>query len=329
LFFFGLPFVYLAIQFIFKRQRPSAAYLAALVLLTLIAVGTYFNLRSRFLPPGKPSSARIAVIAKNAAIYAASFTLLVDPVLANEWFDTPLPSEALRNGVTADWLVVTILPAFCILVFVLMRWRFLRDRIRSLDTWPEILFLLVAIAASFSAFLLFTDHASETYVYLQVAFFVLLMSRVICHVFIPANRWSLQFAVIMAVLVVLFSCAVWVRNTRVADCGSNVSHILTGLPANLSNGPWHLILADAPFEQTSQLYGMYGYKGVASLGVGDYGKVAVQGGIQAFFNNQDLTAEVVSADALPKLCEPTDSAWKKCFWIHADGRVSPGAALPR
>jgi hypothetical protein len=329
-FFFGLPWIYLAIQFLFKRKRPApAAYFATLILLTVLFLGSYFNLRSRFLPPGAPHSTRVTAMLKNTAIYAGSFTLLIDPVLANEWFDTPLPSAVLRGGITPEWLLITLLPAFCIGLFILIRWTYLQERIRTLNTWPEIVFLLVTIAASFSAFLLFTDHASETYVYLPVAFFVLLMSRVLCHLCGIERGWSLTYAAVVAVLVILFGCAVWVRNGRVIDCGSNVSHILTGLPKDLAHGPWHLLLADAPYEPGSELYGMYGYKGVESLGVGDYGKGAVQGGLQAYFKNGELTAEVVSAEALPALCEQPPSAGKRCFWIHSDGRISPGETAPQ
>lgn len=288
LFFFGFPFAYLAIHFFFKRKRiVSPAYIATLTVLTVLFVGSFFALRARFLPPGRPGLTRVAVIAKNSAIYAASFTLVIDPVLANEWLGTPLPSEALRRGITPTWLLVTTVPAYCLIIFILLRWKYLRRRFRSLNSWPEMVFLLVAMAASFSPFLLFTDHASETYTYLPLAFFILLVSRIFCHLCSPEQgadhqrSWSLSYAVIMTVLVALFSCGVWVKNGRVIACGSTVSRVLTSLPGTLAHGSWHLIFADVPYEPAAQLYGMYGYKGIESLGFGDYGGGAVQEGIQS------------------------------------------------
>jgi hypothetical protein len=116
LFFFGLPFVYLAIQFLFKRRRPSCIH-AALVLLTVLFVRMLFQPRSRHLPP-ESLHPRESTSRKTVRSIALLHTLDRRSSLTNG--SIPAASGSIASGITPEWLVITILPAFCILVFVVL-----------------------------------------------------------------------------------------------------------------------------------------------------------------------------------------------------------------
>src|SRR5204862_7887170 len=107
--------------------------------LELAVLRSDFRFLSIYLPPGSPHAASIAAIVKNIIIYAASPLLLIDPVMASRWFDTPLPSEVLRGQVNVRWVLLTILPVCLIVLALFIQAKRVRDRLRILK-WPSILF---------------------------------------------------------------------------------------------------------------------------------------------------------------------------------------------
>lgn len=323
--FFGLPFCYLGIWYLFTRERlVSRRYLVVLVLLTITCAGSYFALRARYLPPGKSVPVSVVAIARNAALYAAAPCLLLDPVLANEWFGTPLPSEALYDEtVRAAFLLITI-PSICVLIFLIIRAKWAAARLRGLE-WPQMLFLLVAIAASLSPFLVFSDHPSESYLYAIMPFVLLLFSRVFCRLTVPrkATPWRPVYLATLAVLLVLFGLATWVRTGRVIRCADTAKQILSSLPSSgWREGLWHILLAPVPGEPVSPGYGLYAHYGTDTLGTGDYGAGAVQMAMRVMYGNPEIVAEVISPDELTIRCRAATIDRTPCFWVHRDGRVS-------
>ena len=264
-------------------------------------------------------------------IYAGSYLLLIDPVLAHEWFQTPFPSEALHGEMTIEWIFVTVLPAACILPLLLFPWRYIRDRLRAMDDWPMMIFLFIATVGSFSAFLLFTDHASETYLYLPTLFVTLMASRLICQLLKPEEGRRLPYIICMTVLIILFGCAVTVRNNSVVACGAIAQRILTGFPTDrLRQGSWRIVLSPAPGEPPSAPYGMYGHSGIDTLGIGEYGGSAIERSLQSEFANPNVSAEVVSPEQFEKVCaDPSASPSTLCVEVHKDGELSfPSRTTP-
>src|SRR6185437_5931305 len=126
----------------------------------------------------------------------------------------------------------TVLPATCLLLLALFSWKYILNRLRAMDDWPAMAFLAIATAGAFSALLLFTGHASETYVYLPVVFIAPIVSRLLCQLLQPEGARKLPYVISMTVLVILFSCAVIVRNERVIACGATAHRIVDGFPTD-------------------------------------------------------------------------------------------------
>jgi hypothetical protein len=320
---FGLIYGYLGIRLLFARTPPvDRRFAVALVALTVLSLGLYFGLRAMYLQPGRPHPFGLAPIVKNFAIYAASPLFLIDPVMANQWLDTPLPSEVARGHITGAWIALTAAPLGCLLVALSIFHKRIVARLKRME-WPELTFLLLAIPISLSPFLLFNSHASETYLYVPMALFVLFMSRTLCALLVEDGgpNWKFNYGVVMGVLLILYGSATWVRNERVVECGSAARQLLTSFPPELNQGAWRIALAAAAGEPASRPYGMYGYRGVHTLGFGDYGAEAVQLAIQHACHNGQLTVAVVTpAELIAIGASPGDR--ERCFWVHWDGRLT-------
>jgi hypothetical protein len=320
---FGLIYGYLGIRLLFDRTPPvDRRFAIALVALTILSLGSYFGLRALYLQPGRPHSFGLAPIVKNFVMYAASPLFLIDPVMANEWLDTPLPSEVARGYITPAWIAVMAAPLCCLLLVLAMFRKRITARLRGIE-WSEITFLLLAIPIVLSPFLLFNSHASETYLYVPIALFVLLISRILCALLVEEGgpSWKFNYGIVMGVLVILYSSATWVRNERVVECGSASRQLLSSFPPELNQGAWRIALAPAPGEPASRPYGMYGFRGVHTLGIEGYGADAVQLSIQHACHNNQLTVTVITPAELIAIGNSPGHR-ERCFWVHWDGRLS-------
>lgn len=326
---FGLIYGFLGIQLLFARKLPvDRRFAVALVASTILSLGSYFGLRALYLQPGRPRPFGLAPILKNFAIYAASPLFLIDPVMANEWLDTPLPSEVARGHITVAWIAIMAAPLCCLLLAVAIFRKRIAVRLKRVE-WPELTFLLLAIPMVLSPFLLFNSHASETYLYVPMALFVLLISRILCALLVDQGgpNWKFNYGIVMGVLLILYGSATWVRNERVVDCGSASRRLLSSFPTELNRGAWRILLAAVPGEPVSRPYGMYGYRGVQTLGIEGYGADAVQFAIQFACHNTQLTVAVVTPAEL-NVIGASPGPRERCFWVHWDGRLSPfGDAL--
>ncbi len=320
---FGLMYGYLGIRLWFDRRLPvDRRFAVALIALTILSLGSYFGLRALYLQPGRPHPYGLAPVLKNFAMYAASPLFLIDSVMANQWLDTPLPSEVARGHITAAWIAVEAVPLCCLLLTVAIFRKRIAARLKRLE-WPEIAFLLLAIPMVLSPFLLFNNHASETYLYVPMALFVLLMSRILCALLVEEGgpNWKFNYGIVMGVLLILYGSGAWVRNDRVAECGSASRQLLSSFPPELNQGVWRIALAAVPGEPTSRPYGMYGYRGVHTLGMEGYGAEAAQFAIQHACHNGQLSVAVVTPAELMAI-GAAPGPRERCFWVHWDGRLS-------
>jgi hypothetical protein len=325
---YPLMFVYLGIRFLADREWPAdRAYTAALTLGSLFFSGLYYLIHSRFVPySAKSAVPGIGIMLKNAAMYVGALLLPVDSVLANSWFGTPLPSEVELSGKVAIlWVVVLI----GLGVSTLLAWSIMKARRKQLldPSWPAQLFVAVAAVAVISPLLLFADKASETYMYLTVAFAAVLFASVLEQVLKPvtSRKGRIAFAVVVGVLCVSYASATWVRNSRVARCGTTAKQIVTTLQQDrLRDGLWFVWLAPVPGEPQSHRYGMYGWSGLDTVG-----ESAVQDAAQLVNGNEMLAASVITPEALASGCKNSRDV---CLSVHDNGKVdevNPTAAGPR
>ena len=322
----GVTFAYLLSWWIIGRKKvASPRFIAALVVMTLVIVGVFFSARALLFPPGHAQPVQLRSVLVNAAIFASAPFMFFDPVLANDLFDTPLPSEVMHGGapLSVEWMAVTILPVVCFAILALYAAVYLRKRRASLE-WPNLAFLLIVFGGCCVPYLSFTDHASETYMYLPMAFFSIFLSRLIIAALTDsAGHLATRAAVAIAILLVLlYGPATWNRNQRVARCGSIVRNIFTGLREQAAGRPLsRIVLAPVPDEPVSRPYGMYGYRGIEALGYGSYGYAGIRSGIAAYLKNNDLQVETRPPNELPHAC-PSNAPNELCAWVHADGRVA-------
>ena len=308
---FPILFMWLAMEW-WRRRAVDWVFLGATAAGTALATGIYFALRVRFVPESFTRTAPVPLPAmvKNLFLYAAALPQPVDSVLAHDWWGTPLPSQIHLGG----WMVAAASAAVAVLAAVVWRGR---ARLRGLDPQP-LLFLGLAIPVSLAPFLLFTDHPSETYLYLPAAFYTLGLCAVLRSWFAarPAGYWA-----IVVLLAASLGAGTWVRNQRVTACAATAERILTSLPAGqLNSGERAVFVAKRPGEAESERYGIYGYRGLDTIGVGEYGLRGLGSALQARFANPHLEVRVVSAQELEPRCRADAEAL--CFQVDASGRVT-------
>jgi hypothetical protein len=321
---FPVMFAYLLIQFAFTSERlVNRRFLLVLTVGTVLLVGSYFGMRLLFVSAGaRQAIPHVKTMAKAALMDTVALISPVDSVLANEWFGAPLPSEIQLSSVNKLWWVVLLLGICAAGLVVLLR-KPLVKRLRASD-WPNLLFLLIATIVSLLPFVVLTLKPSETYLYMSVAFAALLFSSLL-ETLIGAGTTrtrSLLYGVAVGVLAVSFSCATWVRNNRVVQCGNTAQRMLSSLRLEkLNEGLWFVNLATAPGEPGSRRYGLYGWRGIDTVG-----ETALEPALQLVNANEMLAARMVGPEFFEKGCIGSRDV---CFWVLEDGRVvEVGQKLP-
>jgi hypothetical protein len=327
IFLYGLIPLYLCLWVILERKLPPVRHLVVLAAMLVGFLVAWFSLRAAILPPIRSQVTPINTILKNVLIYSVGLTQVFDPILSTDLLRTPLPKEALSGDFDLGWLAIIMLPTAIVLaalVWTIPRWR------ANLGRRDVIIFgfLLVAWAGSLVPYLFFSTHASETYNYVGIAFLALLAARMLSAMATPPHGQSgpamTAFAGAVGVLALLYGAATFDRNLRVKSCGDIVGNILRQLPVGeLHQGKWDVVFSNLPDEPTSRFYGMYGYKGVDTLGMGDYGSPGIAGAVQFASKNADISASAVAPEQFARLCgAPTPG--RLCFWVHADGNLVLG-----
>ena len=334
IFLYGLIPLYFCTWLIIERKFPPVSHLVTLAGMTVGFLVLWVSLRTAALPPGKSQLTPITTLLKNVLIYSAGITQVFDPVLSTDLLGTPLPREALRGEFELGWIVIITLPTILVLLALLCtmpRWRTNLTR-KDLVLFA---FLLIAWIGSLVPYLLFSTHASETYNYVGIAFLVLIGVRVLCAITTPphgrAGPSIPVFAGVVGVVALLYGAATFDRNLRVKSCGDILGNILKQLPTGeLHQGKWDVVFSNVPDEPASHYYGMYGYKGVDTLGIGDYGAPGIAGAVQFASKNAGISAESVASEDFVRSCS-APVAGRLCFWVHANGDLNllqPAATPP-
>ncbi len=325
----GLMAVYLVLHAWARREpRIDGPLIVIFVVVALTLLGSYAGLRALFVPHGWAKAVRsvpsASVMAKNTVLYAVSLLSPVDPVLANAALNTPLPSEITigpREVVLAGALGVLVLSALARLI-----WRRVQSGMIFAGAFDGIsaAFALLGLMAPLVPVLLIEPHPSEAYLYLPVAFYLLLFVVVLHWVLgdSVAGRPRMIEQVVLLALLGMFSAATWVRNERLLRCGETSQRILTGLPKGiLGEGAWSLRFANVPGEERSRRYGCYGFRGTDTIGDGSNADQAMTAALQVVFRNERLGATVQDPDKFSRTCGEAPAPRDICVWVHSDGRT--------
>jgi len=255
----------------------------------------------------------LGTILHNAVLYAGGLLSPVDVVTANQLFGFPLP-PALHLGRKAFLILLGAVGAGAAGLFAYCRTAAVRASLQRLDK-GLILFLLMLIPVVLSPFLLFTPHASETYLYLPAALYAIFLSYLLWGL-LPSKPlyWS-----VVALFLVSFTVGTWIRNQRVVACGQIADTILTSLPtAEWRTGDWSIHLFSAPSETPPARYGIYNYRGLSTIDPGDADTGnGAQNALQLITGNPNLKAGLVDPGKTNPSCITPD----KCFEVFLNGSV--------
>lgn len=326
---FGIMLLYLAVYFMTHREHPVRwKFVALFFVLSTILIFSYFILRILFVPYGWRQSidslSMVSVIVKNIGMYTFALLLPVDSVLANEWLHTPLPSKIEPN---MSIIIVMITLAFgiaSIAVFVIQPWRKTKIFVIRTINWTTILFLMFGIMLTLLPVLLLSSHPSESYLYLPVAFYALLLSCTLATLLYGALTLKGRASVITVSVALLgLSCAAtWTRNESIIQCGETAHRILYSLPGEqLTNSAWILSFANIAGEEISHPYGLYGLRGINTIGAGKRVNSAITSALQFVYKNNLLTGEIVRPEELRAKCSSGLSSRHLCLWVHWDGQL--------
>jgi len=287
-------------------------FLARFAIASVVAYAPFVALRSLFVAGHMPLVAP-ATIVSNLALFSGSLALPVDLLLLNSLWKTPLPSDLVHDHRALLALGGTLVVATVLAVAWLLREPAFRRRVRSIR-WLPILYVVAGIPLALAPFLLFTDHPSETYLYLPAAFFAVAWS--LCLDGLVRRRG--YFLAVASVMLLLAASGTWMRTERVRACGLVAARVLRNLPLDhWRSGARNVVLADAPGIPEMRRFGLYGYRGLGTIDPREPGVRAIEAALRLETRNPALKAEVVAPDDLPAACPGTDF----CAWVYDDGRV--------
>jgi hypothetical protein len=265
---FGAMAAYVFMLHFFLGQPVTKRLVITLSVVTVCSLGLYLGARQLFMASAYHAAAQSVVSPRlalwNTAAYLAALLQVFDPVLLNQWFGSPLPSDSnfflgLHGLLFIVWTGVTVI-AIGVVVFRLVR------SSRPSERWVVDAFLVVAAWLPIVPMLLLAPHASETYLYLTVALMTVVMVSLLHDVYRAglAPKWLL---LVCGVCVTLgFGSATWVRNRRVAVCGATAHKILSTISlAGLRDGAV-LGFEDAEGAQIAKPYGYYRFDGLNTVG---------------------------------------------------------------
>jgi hypothetical protein len=263
-------------------------------------------------------SAPLPVAAHNVLVYAAALLSPVDPVLASSLFGSSLPPDIHPGHGLVVGLTVGV-AAILLVVFILMRSPAGRAWTRRMNG-GLILFLVFSIIMALTPVLVFAPHASETYLYLPVALYSILLSLVLRNF---RNRAG--SVTVLALLLLSFFAGTWIRNQRVASCGVTAQRILSQLPAaRWARGTWHILLANSPEESLLRRYGVYAYQGLSTIDPSEPDTPAAEAAIQDETGNEQVQVQVVAAAGLNGQCAVPET----CYLVSQNGGVRDTAVTP-
>jgi len=320
----GIIFLYFALDFLFlHRLRARKLWVGMFLLLSTLVVAAMIWMRAMVITGVQQPVASLAAIVKNVAMYVIALLLPIDPLLANQWLGTPLVSELPLNRVIA----IIGACSLCLVAIVLFVYRRSIRRFAFSLCISICVFLLGAAFLSILPLLVFNDHPSETYLYLPVAFAMLLLAYILSNL---RRSYPTASYVVIALLLASFGCATWGRSQRVFHSAAIAQRILSELPTDKwMQGEWRIRLANAPGNTLPHRYGLYTYRGLDTIGTGD-GIGSIQNALQLRTGNEHgVVVDVLSAEQMSQICSPATAFKEPCYWVYPDGRVEQFLGISR
>jgi hypothetical protein len=307
-----------------RRGNISGIFIALFCALSGALMTAYLILRALFVPRGWSQAAAdipgIAVMTKNFAMYLLVLLTPLDPVLANQWLKTPLPSEIVIGRSMLIFALATLVALGLGIGFAL-RYAIKRSAagLPSVD-WSEVVFLLCAIAAPLLPVLLFQPHPSETYMYLSAAFFSLLLAYVGSRAVLlaSAQKQLTLYTLGVVALALNFSAATWVRNNRVLQCAQTALRIISSLPGRPSpEAPWKVAFVPVSDSHGYRPYGFYAHRGIYTIGDDDE---ALTAALQLRYRSESVTGSLIPLEQVGDRCG-SGSPQEICLSVYSDGQV--------
>jgi hypothetical protein len=319
--FFPLTVLLVFIETRASGRKPGRSLLAAWIGGGAILAGGYGLLRALYVPAGKihGSLPSLATLAKSAVTYGGALLLPVDPVFLHEVFGTPFPSELAAPGASGRGFTLALLgtsTAVALLLAAIVVRRIPKSDRASAT--PGVAFVVLGILVLLSPLLLFTKHASETYVYLPTAFVALLVGVLLDAAGRSAPRASTAAGIL---LVGLAAAATLSRNLAVLRCGRAAERLVDGLRAGAGETQT-LLVANLPGEERSRRYGFYGFRGTDTVGDGALADSALTAAFELARHELGGTVSVLEPDDLRNAACAPAATLKPAFWVRADGSVS-------
>jgi hypothetical protein len=311
----GCCVAYLALE-LWRGAQPAAgwkSFLLKLMAALFVPVTVLMAARFIFVHSRMPLTPPITIV-KNMALYFGSLILPVDLLMLNSLFDFPLPSEILQNSRALALLAGSL----GVLLLALLWWIRRRPQFQqswASARWGEILWLVAGIVFCLLPFVVFSDHASETYQYLPAGFYGLALSMTL-GALLGGGR---AFRAMMGVLILLAVCGSLLRSERVSHCAAVAQRIVNEAgELEKSAGNQTLLLAEEPGAPPVRRIGLYGLQGLGTIDMLQEDFRAMQSALRLRTGKAELKAEVVSADELKRMC---GSNPERCFWVAIDGQV--------
>jgi hypothetical protein len=313
LFIYEAGIVMLALWAVFVVvKRPPRSFLVALVLGLAVVLGIFFTARATFVH-SPPEHGTIGTIIKNLVLFGGGILAApADSILAHDVFGAPLPSEMSFEDASFLIPVGTGVATLLALALLLGRRMWRND---FSEPFPR--FRLALVAASIPLwlvpFLAFTPHASETYLYLPACSASLFMAAFLAYT-LKSHR---AFSVVVGVLAVIFGTSTLNRNLHVLKTGKIAEHIIKSFPLDAwRHGTWNIRVAEA--DPPLPRYGLYNYRGLSTIDLGDPAVPATEFALQVATGNPGVSVRVLPAweMAATPCAEP-----QLCYWVYADGTV--------
>jgi hypothetical protein len=307
---FGMMVAWLGLCWL-RKEPPGGTWLKVWISGSLAVIAIFALVRHQVVYLSTPR-APLAAMVHNMIVYAAGLLSPVDPVLANALFGSALPPNI---NPSRGFVAVAAIgcAALLILAVLFLRTRPGREGLKRLDG-GLIAFLILSALMALGPVLVFTPHASETYLYLPAAFYCILLSLFLRAFLV--NKAA--FVPVVSLLLILFCAGTWVRNDRVLSCGATARTILSSLPtARWTEGSWEIHLANMPGQPPPRRYGVYGYEGLSTIDPSEPGMPAAELALQVKSGNERLKADVVPPDEMNGKCTVPET----CFEVSRTGAI--------
>lgn len=325
---FGAMAAYLLMLHLFLGRPVSKRIVVMLSAAAVCSLGLYLGARQVFVASAYHAAAGSLVAPglalRNATTYLGALLQILDSVLLNQWFGTPLPSDpnfflGLHGVVLIGWTLATLI-AIGVAVVLLVR------SSRAPESWVDDAFLLVAAWLPIAPMLLLAPHPSETYLYVTVGLMMVVFVALLYDLYRAgfANGRLLLLGWVAVILV--FVSATSVRNTKVVACGATAHKILSGISFDDLRNGGTLAFADAAGAQVSRPYGYYRFDGLNTIGPDSR---SLQCAVQLVTGNDKIHAQMIEPEELRRIESGHEAPpYDVLVTVKTDGSLTQRKASP-